>query len=101
MTLVGYATKKPVEIKFCRFYDTPEVLSELEDFMRRKVVVDNNDANKPELLIDTLDGTMRASAGDYIIRGVQGEFYPCKPAIFEATYDITNALKEINTRGNN
>ena len=40
------------------------------------------------LLIATLEGTMTASPGDYIIRGVQGELYPCKPAIFEATYDL-------------
>lgn len=36
--------------------------------------------------IKTLEGTMRAELGDYIIKGVQGEFYPCKPDIFEATY---------------
>ena len=40
-----------------------------------------------ELVIRTLEGDMRASYGDYIIRGVQGEFYPCKPDIFEATYE--------------
>lgn len=37
--------------------------------------------------ISTLEGTMRASRHDYIIKGVQGEFYPCKPDIFEATYE--------------
>lgn len=37
--------------------------------------------------ISTLEGTMVASPGDWIIRGVQGEFYPCKPDIFEATYE--------------
>lgn len=37
--------------------------------------------------IKTLEGTMRAELGDYIIKGVQGEFYPCKPDIFEATYE--------------
>lgn len=39
------------------------------------------------LIIDTLEGPMTAKIGDYIIKGVQGEFYPCKPDIFEATYD--------------
>jgi hypothetical protein len=39
------------------------------------------------LNIVTLEGIMRAEAGDWIIRGVKGEFYPCKPDIFEATYD--------------
>lgn len=37
--------------------------------------------------ISTLEGDMEASAGDWIIRGVKGEFYPCKPDIFEATYE--------------
>ena len=39
------------------------------------------------VLIDTLEGTMTASPGDFVVRGVQGEFYPCKPDIFAATYD--------------
>lgn len=37
--------------------------------------------------IVTLEGTMRIGYGDFVIRGVQGEFYPCKPDIFAATYD--------------
>ena len=37
--------------------------------------------------IDTLEGTMRVSPSDWIIKGVAGEFYPCKPAIFDATYE--------------
>ena len=40
------------------------------------------------LLIDTLEGEMKANAGDMIIKGVEGEFYPCKPNIFEKTYEI-------------
>jgi hypothetical protein len=39
------------------------------------------------LKIYTLEGPLMASIGDWIIKGVQGEFYPCKPDIFEATYD--------------
>lgn len=39
------------------------------------------------MLIATLEGVMQAKPGDWIIRGVQGEFYPCKPDIFEATYE--------------
>lgn len=40
-----------------------------------------------ELVIHTLEGDMRASKGDWIIRGVKGEFYPCKPEIFSETYE--------------
>lgn len=39
------------------------------------------------LLIDTIEGTMRAKLGDWIIKGIQGEFYPCDNEIFEATYE--------------
>lgn len=41
----------------------------------------------PYIAIETLEGTMKASPGDWIIRGIQGEFYPVKPDIFEATYE--------------
>jgi hypothetical protein len=42
--------------------------------------------------IETLEGTMLASPGDWVIRGVKGEFYPCKPDIFEETYEeVTDA----------
>jgi hypothetical protein len=44
-------------------------------------------ADGADILIETLEGTMAARPGDYIIRGVQGEVYPCKPDIFEATYE--------------
>lgn len=40
------------------------------------------------LMIRTLEGDMRVSPGDYVIRGVQGEFYPCKPNIFAQTYEL-------------
>jgi hypothetical protein len=43
--------------------------------------------NKDNLIIPTLEGEMRVSFGDWIIKGVNGEFYPCKPDIFEKTYD--------------
>jgi hypothetical protein len=40
--------------------------------------------------IATLEGTMRANYGDWVIKGVKGEFYPCKPDIFDATYEPVN-----------
>ncbi len=42
------------------------------------------------LLIPTLEGEMKCSKGDWIIKGVNGEFYPCKPDIFEKTYEPVN-----------
>lgn len=44
--------------------------------------------------IPTLEGTMRADIGDWIIKGIQGEFYPCKPSIFAATYDKVDEQRE-------
>lgn len=43
--------------------------------------------DEDDLLIGTLEGTMRAIPGDWIIRGTKGELYPCKPDIFAATYE--------------
>jgi hypothetical protein len=40
-----------------------------------------------DLVVDTLEGRMSASLGDWIIKGVKGELYPCKPDIFDATYE--------------
>lgn len=51
----------------------------------RQVVTPNG--MECRLIIKTLEGDMEASPGDWIIRGVKGEFYPCKPDIFAATYD--------------
>ena len=42
------------------------------------------------LSIFTLEGKMEASIGDFIIKGVKGEFYPCKPDIFDLTYELIN-----------
>ena len=51
---------------------------------------DHNDM--PFIIIRTLEGDHTARLGDYVIKGVKGEFYPCKPDIFEMTYE---ALKEV------
>ena len=40
--------------------------------------------------IQTLEGYMKVSKGDFIIKGIKGEFYPCKPDIFAMTYDLAN-----------
>lgn len=45
-------------------------------------------------VIHTLEGDMRADPGDWIIKGVKGEFYPCKPDIFESTYDAVEPWDE-------
>lgn len=73
--------KKPVVIDAIRF--NGENFNECKNW----IGTDNfdNTLNYPNIL--TLEGTMEVSPGDYIIKGVKGEFYPCKPDIFEMTYD--------------
>jgi len=56
-------------------------------FCKKPIVIDAYQA-QVVTNIETLEGTMRADPGDWIITGVNGECYPCKPDIFEATYDI-------------
>lgn len=46
------------------------------------------DSKKEALYINTLEGEMYAAFGDYVIKGVNGELYPCKPDIFEKTYEL-------------
>ena len=81
--------KKPVVIEAIQFFDDAESISLLSSFITgQDVVIDYKDIKNPVLKIETLEGTMFANIGDYIIKGVQGEFYPCKPDIFEKTYEL-------------
>ena len=87
--------KKPVTIDAIQWtgynvYDVYNFITNYEFVNEVNVQLDNNDHfyfDKDQLIIKTLEGNMIASFGDYIIRGVAGEFYPCKPDIFESTYD--------------
>ena len=55
-------------------------------FMKKPVVIEAYQTQEP-IDIETLEGVLHASPGDWIITGVKGEQYPCKPDIFEETYD--------------
>lgn len=80
--------KKPVVIEAIQFFDQPEEIIAIQDFMGNiDLVLDYKDVDDPKLKIETLEGTMNASLGDWIIKGVNGEFYPCKSDIFEKTYE--------------
>ena len=77
--------KKPVVISALQW--TGDNILEMCSFTGKE---DNKLLKNDELYIDTLEGTMHASVGDYIVCGVDGEFYPCKPDIFEKTYEIVS-----------
>jgi hypothetical protein len=83
--------KKPVEIDAFRWTGGPDQTEDPEwicDALRSGDVR-FADPGTPEctMLIETLEGTMTARMGDWIIRGTQGEIYPCKPKIFEQIYE--------------
>lgn len=81
--------KKQVVVEAIQFKDDVKVLQCLSEFVdNQDLVVDYSDKDNPKLKIETLEGVMEASVGDYIIKGVNGEFYPCKPDIFEKTYEF-------------
>ena len=61
-------------------YKETKSAEELEDFSKAML-------EQCYIEIETLEGLMKASFGDYIIKGIKGEFYPCKPDIFIATYE--------------
>jgi hypothetical protein len=86
---MGKYRKKPVVIEAIQFQ--PAGFAQVESFCGDKAsLIGNWTAADPFpkcVHIATLEGTMTALPGDWIIKGVKGEFYPCKPDIFEATYE--------------
>lgn len=81
-----YFRKRPVIIEARQFDGTTESALKL----RQWIGVEGGHeqlGDEITLVIHTLEGDHRADSGDWIIRGVQGEFYPCKPEIFAATYE--------------
>jgi hypothetical protein len=78
--------KKPIAIDAILFEDaTLATMDKIAEFMGGSQTVLHT-SGEPKIEIPTLEGVMTASLGDYIIKGVNGEFYPCKPDIFEKTY---------------
>ena len=83
--------KKPVVIEALQFLDTAERVVELSRFIdNQDVVVSYKCPEDPRLILQTLEGRLEASVGDYIIRGIKGEYYSCKPDIFSATYEAVD-----------
>jgi hypothetical protein len=79
--------KKPVVIEAVQW--TGGNYGEIEEFISCEFGYQQRiDGKGVDVVISTLEGNMNASPMDYIIKGVKGEFYPCKPDIFEATYEL-------------
>ena len=91
--MIKHYCKRPVVIEAAMW--TGENISEIKAFCGESARIEIHDAGwkagatgaAADLYIDTLEGTHHAAYGDFIIKGVHGEFYPCKPDIFEKTYE--------------
>lgn len=85
--------KKPVVIDAVQFISLDHNKFEVVEFFKGSTFDARFNYDNGNIEIDTLEGTMSASPGDYIIKGVKGEFYPCKPDIFEMTYEAIVPLQ--------
>jgi|694.fasta_scaffold23813_8 hypothetical protein len=76
--------KKPVEIQAEQWLGT---VIQYNDLLSANII--NKELHEDGSCdIETLEGTMKCNLNDYIIKGIKGEFYPCKPDIFELTYKL-------------
>lgn len=80
--------KKPVVIEAMQYNDNSQ-FDELQDFVGESLLIDmkTKSIDDTGIKIETLEGSLAICKGDYIIKGIKGEFYPCKPDIFAATYE--------------
>lgn len=79
--------KKPVEIEAIQWDGTEKNALEIASIGGFQGMIDHD---LGRFFIDTLEGMMQISPNDYVIKGIKGEFYPCKPDIFELTYELVN-----------
>jgi len=87
--------KKPIIIDAVKWRgdNWPEVCGFLQEGNIRKYAVNPSDES---ISITTLEGVMKASLFDWIIRGIKGELYTCKPEIFEVTYEVVEGEKHVD-----
>lgn len=86
--MISKYVKKPVIVEAVKY--TGQNKNEIESFVGKELTQRLDGS----LQIETLEGIMCASVGDYVIKGVSGEFYPCKPIIFNKTYDLAEQTEK-------
>lgn len=92
LSKVQPATKKPVTIQAIQWLGFN--LEEVIEFTKPLPGNMTMETLPDKLFLNTPEGTMEAKMGDIIIKGISGEFYPCKPDIFEQTYDFDRASSQ-------
>jgi hypothetical protein len=88
---MGIYRKKPVEIEAIQWVS--DNIEQVYEMLGDTLII-NTDEDEVKHFINTLEGKMELSWGDYVIKGVKGEFYPCKPDIFELTYEMVEKTNE-------
>lgn len=88
--MINKYRKKPVIVEAVIW--TGNNIDEVKDWAKN--AVENIIFANNNLYIETLEGRMNVSVGDYIIKGIQGEFYPCKPDIFKETYETVSMVSD-------
>nr|DAT96428.1 MAG TPA: PGDYG protein [Bacteriophage sp.] len=88
--MINKYRKKPVIVEAVIWTgnNIDEVKELAKSAVENIIFVDNN------LYIETLEGNMHVSVGDYVIKGIEGEFYPCKPNIFKKTYETVSMVSD-------
>ena len=80
--------KKPVVIEACQFDGAN--ITEVENFVGKKLPTVISSNEDTQLVVSTLEGDMKISKRDWVIKGVNGEFYPCKLDVFNISYERVN-----------
>ncbi|QQO40676.1 hypothetical protein 015DV002_236 [Bacillus phage 015DV002] len=90
--------KNPVVVDVIQYAGTAESVAELKYFVNGTLEdvdgIFRYDQEEEKYIIRTDEGDMRISVGDYVIRGVKGEFYPCKPDVFKETYTLEEEYED-------
>ena len=89
--------KKPVVVEAIQYNGIN--ITEVESFVGAKLPTVWLSVEETQLILSTLEGDMKVSKGDYVIKGVKGEFYPCKPDIFKQSYNMVEENNGILTEG--
>lgn len=88
--------KKPVVVEAIQFTRSNfHIVSEFTGGKADYLTIERCPNGRCYCLVETLEGNMVANEGDYIIKGVHGEFYPCKPDIFEKTYELESTVADV------
>ena len=89
--------KKPVVIEAIQYNGMN--ITEVESFVGAKLPTVWLSVEETQLILSTLEGDMKVSKGDYVIKGIKGEFYPCKPDVFKSTYNVVEDNNGILSEG--